>query len=306
MESHQNIHFLIFSFDRALQLEAALRSLFLHCENIERVQKITVLYKTSSSSHFNLYHTLIKEYSTKRQITFVHENDFCKDTISAIRGQVQQNGQRPAFFEFWDPTLFTVFLVDDSIFFRPFNLDLVCQVLRSDRAILNFSLRLGENINYSYIRQRKVKQPIFNQAGKYHTYNWRGKDAEFGYPMDISSSVYRSVDILYLLNTISFHSPNSLEGNLVGRMKKLIRILPLNKIACFPKSVAFSAPINRVQNEIKNKASTNARYTSEYLSKLFSAGYRVDLNMFKNFIPVSCHQEVDIAFTPLNGAEIHG
>src|SRR5690242_10139059 len=87
---------LIFSKDRAMQLEAGLASLFLHCKD-PHLLDLKVLYTTSSRRQERLYDNLASAYPP---VEFIPEKDF--------RGQVL------GLLGF--PYEAVLFLVDDNLF----------------------------------------------------------------------------------------------------------------------------------------------------------------------------------------------
>src|SRR5438445_3512461 len=131
---------LCFSKDRAMQLDAALRSLRLHCRDADLLET-TVLYAVSNNTYASHYAQLAREHPS---VHFVEEKDFKGDLLSLIK-----------------PSRFLLFLVDDNIFVREFSLeDAVVQFQATPQA-LAFSLRLGRNTSYSYAFAKYQKLPEF-------------------------------------------------------------------------------------------------------------------------------------------------
>jgi len=295
--SGHNVQIVLYSYNRAMQLDAALRSFFLHCRDSDQINRIAVIFKTRGALHNRQYETLKEYYGNRYPVVFIPETDFRQNSLDVIRSQLPAEKWK-YILEFFNPTAFTLQLVDDNLFVRPFSILDACRTLRRKRSVLNFSLRLGGNICYSYTKNCQITPPTFKNIGDgILEYRWPGKDDSFGYPMDISSSVYRTVDLFVLEKMIAFHSPNSLEGRLNVRVKKLAKVIPVHKISCYRTSVAFCAPINRVQDEVKNRASGITDYSADSLAQLFEEGYRIDIESFENFTAMSCHKEVEVHFT---------
>jgi len=57
------IQCILFSFDRAMQVDAVLRSLMLHCQDADQIP-ISVLYRTSNKKHTLQYDRLTAEYAS--------------------------------------------------------------------------------------------------------------------------------------------------------------------------------------------------------------------------------------------------
>ena len=119
----------IFSKDRAMQLDATIRSFLLNCKDPHFVN-LSVIYKASNTCHKETYNKLIKEYEL---VEFIEEEDFRKQLLSNLVS-----------------SRYVLFLVDDNIFVRDFHLSEITEALPKIPDALGFSLRLGKNINYNY------------------------------------------------------------------------------------------------------------------------------------------------------------
>lgn len=273
------INGVIFSKDRAMQLDATIRSFLLNCKDHHFVN-LKVIYKVSNSYHKESYNKLIKEY---KFIEFIEEEDFRKQLLSNLAH-----------------SKYVLFLVDDNIFVRDFRLSEIAEVLQKNSDALGFSLRLGKNINYHYPSSSKeTTLPFIDVTGKVLEYDWTGKNRYFGYPLEVSSSVYRTDDILPLLTKLDFQGPNTLEAE-IARSKNAFANSKKN-LLCFQQSVTFCNPVNVVQDVFPDNRSGNKReYSPDSLARMFNAGYRIDVAKFLNFIPSSCHQEVQFEFIKSN------
>jgi hypothetical protein len=137
-------------------------------------------------------------------------------------------------------------------------------------------------MDYCYTLNRKQTPPKM-QPG--NIWNWRLSDADYGYPMSLDGHIFRTADILPLLETLDYHDPNSLEAALARH--------PINRpmMMCFDKSVIVNNPINRVQDTIKNR---HGDISAEWLNEQFLAGKRIDLTPFIGIEPKACHMELPI------------
>ncbi len=268
---------LIFSKDRAMQLDAALSSLFLHCRDI-RVLHCQVLYTVSDSFPEGQYHRLTKEYNS---VEFIRETDFRNQVLSDLES-----------YEY------VLFSVDDTIFVRDFSLQNITQMLQNNPDALGFSLRLGTNTTYSYPRDISQELPVFTEIDiNTLKYDWTTAQGDFGYPLEISSSVYRVNDIFPLLRQIDFTNPNTLEGQMAAN-RHLFGDKE-NCLMCGNRSIAFCNPVNIVQDVCRNRAGNNPRYSIAELSRMFEQGYRIDVEKYAGFVPNACHQEVELQFKKL-------
>jgi hypothetical protein len=69
-------------------------------------------------------------------------------------------------------------------------------------------------------------------------------------------------------------------------------------LLCWEASVAFSAPVNRVQQVFDNRSGGEAALSVNSLANLFDDGQRIDLGPLEGFVPNACHQEVSLSFKP--------
>ena len=266
---------MIFSKDRAMQLDCTLRTLHLLCRDIDQAA-VRVLYTTSSDLHERGYQKLREEF---RSVGFIEEKAFKKDLLSVLRS-----------YEY------VLFLVDDCIFVREFTIADVANALARRESAIGFSLRLGRNTTYCYMHERSQSMPAFiNVSDRMLAFDWTASELDFGYPLELSSSVYRVSHILPLLNRLDFKNPNTLEASLDANKSAYAKVKP--ELLCYEASVAFCNPANKVQNVfIANRAGGDNRYSTENLACHFMEGYRISAKGFFGFTPNSCHQEVNYIF----------
>jgi len=273
------VRILLFSRDRAFQLEATLRSLYGTMEAAV-VPEVFVVYRVTGSVHRAQYVQLKSQYP---QVCFVEETDFQIDVLGVLEGSD-----------------FILFSVDDCIFLRPWSLDSMVESLQSHEASLGFSMRLGKNIHFCYPFQCEQLQPEFEDYGNgILSFVWSQANYDFGYPLEVSSSLYRTADILVCLRDSKFTRPNELERELASRVYLFSESRPL--LSLFSLSVAFACPVNIVQDHKGNLFGQEFAIDAEELTKRFDEGLRMNLDFTKSFIPVSCHQEIKIAFEYLHG-----
>jgi len=273
------INALVFSKDRAMQLDAALRSLRLHCRDADLLET-TVLYAFSNNTYASHYSQLAREHPG---VHFLEEKDFKGDVLSLIK-----------------PSRFLLFLVDDNIFVQEFSLEDAVGQLQATPEALAFSLRLGRNTSYCYMLAKYQKLPKFDEVRKgVLSFDWTTSERDFGYPFDVSSSIYRTSDMLPLLEQIPFSNPNTLEGHLDGIKGEMGE---QNVLLCFDQSVTFSNPINKVQSVLpNNRGGKHKRYTPTHLAEMFEEGYRINVEAYTNFVSTGCHQEVRLKFIDADG-----
>ena len=262
----------VFSKDRPLQLEATLASLLLRCKDPERMV-VNVLYTTSSAYQEGLYRQLSLEYPG---VVFRRERHFRRDVLALVAG-----------------AKFVAFVVDDALFVREFSVGTVIEELESNASAIGFSLRLGTNTTYCYPLDAQQQIPEFTTVRPgVLAFRWPGASHDFGYPFDLSSSVYRSADIEPLLRRIQFANPNFMEGRLAAGAAASGPRQPF--LLCFERSVAFCIPANIVQTVAKNRAGARAGESPEALAAAFERGCRIDVASYDDFPNTACHQDVEL------------
>src|SRR5664280_2214063 len=262
----------VFSKDRPLQLDATLASLLLRCKDPERME-ITVLYTTTSAYQEGLYGQLRLEYPG---VVFRRERHFREDVLALVAGAG-----------------FVAFVVDDALFVREFSIGTVIEELEANDSAIGFSLRLGTNTTYCYPLDAAQDLPEFTTTRPgVLAFRWPGASHDFGYPFDLSSSVYRTADIEPLLRRIPFGNPNLMEGRLAERAPASGQRHPV--LLCFDRSVAFCIPANMVQTVAKNRAGARAAESPAALAAAFERGCRIDLASYDDFPNTACHQDVPL------------
>lgn len=282
---------LVFSRDRALQLQATLESFMLQVTDAA-TSRVVVLYRATSSRHQSQYRVLAGQWAAS--IHFVEETAFQRQVIELL----EPAGEPNAVSEVTAKTThgdYCLLLVDDCIFVRSFRLEDVVQALGLNPRALGFSLRLGSNTTYCYSLNRAQAVPAFREiSANVRRFHWVGAEGDFGYPLEVSSSIYRLKMLRHLLGNLRFENPSTLESQMALQARSLAARFP--ELICFDRSVAFCVPLNRVQDVYRNRASTYERYSVETLADLFDLGKRIDVRGLSGFTPSACHQEINLQF----------
>jgi hypothetical protein len=281
-ELRMNLVTVVFSKDRAMQLDATLRSFDYHVHG--RPGKV-VLFTTSSDFHADQYARLMEDHPGW---AFVREQDFKRQLLMIV-----ENADH------------ILFVVDDCLFFGDFRLERLTKALDEHEQAIGVSLRLGKNTTYCYVVDSPDNVPSMRpiDLDGLSAYRWsEHSGGAFDYPLEVSSSLYRSADIMPLLVAEEYSSPNTLEAALAARTNSF---WSKPDLICFEQSVAFCAPINKVQNLYDNRAGTQAAYSTEALAEKYNAGQRIDLSILEDFIPKGCHEEIDLQFIQVRGEVPH-
>lgn len=259
------MNIIIFSKDRGAQLELFLRSMKLHFKEWEE-QNIHILY-TFSNYLFGKGYDITKELHP--EFNYILEKNFKQDLLLTM----DKNEK------------FSTFFVDDIIFKEDFSIgDEKMKMLETDNNILCLSLRLHPRLTYCYPARCKMVSPSPDKNNKF---NWIGKTGDYGYPMSLDGSIFRTNEILYRLQHLSYSNPNTLESNMASSpIKKSFMLM-------YDKSVIVNNPANKVQNFNQN---VHGNISAEYLNGEYLKGKTISLENSKGIENISCHQEIDIIF----------
>lgn len=264
----------VFSKDRPLQLDATLTSLQRHWRSASGL-RVTVLYATSTPEQASLYRLLISEHPA---VEFVREQDFKQDLIDIVHGSER-----------------VLFLVDDTLIVGDVDLDRVGAVLDDRPSAVGFSLRLGRNTIYCYTMDRPQALPAFDDiGGGILEFSWPDAEADFGYPLEVSSSVYRTSDVGPLLAQLDYRNPNTLEAQLASHAS--VFTATRGRLLCLEASAAFSVPANLVQNAWRNRISDGPDTSVNALAQRYACGERIAVVSYDGFTPNACHQETPFVF----------
>jgi len=269
-----NTKCLIFSKDRAAQLLLLLESLTLACDDWKTFP-VTVLYKVTSERDKQQYEIVHAIYPN---VNFKLEQDLRTD-----------------FYDVLKETDYILFFTDDSIATQSFSVEDCCSLLETKEEALGFSLRLGTNTFYCYPYKCVQKVPKFTKLeNDLLEFDWSRAEYDFAYPLEVSSSIFRTSDILASLDSChcNFSTVNHIEGSMAARTFMFGK--DKSNLLCYNTSRAFANPLNIVTSAVGNRFSEKPRFEASCLSDAFEKGYKIDVSPFLNFMPIGCHQEVDI------------
>jgi len=265
---------IIFSKDRALQADLTLKTFHARCQDPE-LTDVVLFYTTSSNSHQKSYVQLEKEWGF--DIDAFIEIDFREDLLSLLEDRK-----------------YVLFIVDDCIFTHDFSLEKISKNLEHWQRF-GFSLRLGKNTTHCYTMNTKQKFPAdpVKVEENILSYCWDYKSFDFGYPAEVSSSMYRVDTFMDTFKAYDFRNPNELESLMASIATTWSNKMPF--LLCYEQSVAFCNPCNKVQTVApNNRAGMDIYYTPENLLSLYTQGVRIDPEMFHGFVSNSTHMEVSL------------
>ena len=248
----------IFSKDRAAQLDLCLKSIYKNLSSLSEHWKIYVIYTASSEDFEDGYNQLIKEwYSGSNSVYFFPEykyNGFKKTLEYCIKH--------------WEDQV--LFFTDDDIVYRKFehNYEDI-----ADSELFCTSFRLGTNtfVQDQYTNSNcLVPDEVIMGDGIIRTWNWKNqrKDTNFAYPFSVDGHMLPSRLAKKIINsTPKYYNPNSLEGKAQNYIQDDIENMP-DDMSCFEKS--FMTKLFSKQD-----MSSGAHFGEEYLSYIDNGISRV-------------------------------
>ena len=276
-----------FSKDRPLQLELAITTNNLstlgfneYRKNVEQV----VIYKASNKEYEEAYRNIARDFPN---VMFLNENEqatFRQRLLYAIR-----------------PNDFVLFVTDDTVFVKDYSLKDCVELLSERKEVFGVSLRLGMNTTMCYPHKKPNNMPGgYIRHKDFLLYEWPLVGfGDFGYPLELSSSVYDTYYIMPILENFQYENPNELEWIMSKRATVYEHACPL--MACYESSRAFSIPANKVRHSVfnqgnLNRVGTNPENNPDNLLKLFNEGYVIDIDPLMDYVPQACHEEIDFSF----------
>lgn len=263
------VNIIIFSRNRACQLDLLLRSVYYNFVNWNSY-KWNVLY-TYDDAFKTGYDLVIKAHP---DINFIKETNFKQNVLNLINNT--------------DP--YIMFGVDDNVFKNRFDITGSSEFydfdIRDD--VMALSLRMWPGITYCYTENRPTPPPIFKENG-INIWNWRDSklSGDWSYPFSIDMSIFKKKDILENLINVNYWNPNTMEGYLANQA--------WNKpyLICYKESIIFNNPINKVQTANGNRC---GNVSTQYLNKMFLAGDVIDLIPLQGLKNTAPHQEELVTF----------
>ena len=187
-----NVRAIVFSRDRAAQLDLLLSSLRANAPGL--LDSLTVLWRASDDLYRQAYDTCAEEHP---DVEFVVEHSFADDVRSLLA-----------------PAELVVFFTDDSVLFRSLeDRERTPQEwLADDPELLCFSLRLGRNCEECYPYGCRQRLPDFASHGDALSWAWGGADCDFGYPMSLDGHIMEAEVPRQMLGAQQPANPNELEA----------------------------------------------------------------------------------------------
>lgn len=269
--SSASITGVVFSKDRAMQLDLLLRSFF---ETKIGECSIKIIYAYSSEQHKKSYEILRSIYGDKAD--FISEVEFF-GFKKCLEKTILELSTEKVFF-----------LVDDIFFTESIDYDYLSSI---DITNAIFSLRMGSNLSFSYVVNSLQPLPKNIECNNGVLLKWKWSDGLFdwAYPLSVDGHIFSTLEVLSWIRRLDFNSPSSFENSLQN-----IKYLYRNKDGlCFAKSKLVNVPANKVQNEIANQCGS---IHQDQLLQLWLDGMVIDYANLRGMKNNSVHQEVDFKY----------
>jgi hypothetical protein len=266
------INIIVFSKDRACQLDLHLKSLAASFKEFKE-NEVSVVYDFSNMDFLEGYQKLME--TTPPNVKFYTDNQLgsLKETLLHLTRT---------------DNIFTMYLCDDIIFVNPFSLaDKEIQIVKTNSAVMSTSLRLWKGIDFCYATNSPSPAPSFIDE---FCWDWRQTTGDWGYPMSCDGNIYLTEFLKRKTQAINFVLPNHFEAGLAGTADPSY---PLT--SCYlsePKLI--NIPANVVQHAYANRHG-NLK-TAAVLNEMWLRDMQLDLDFYvgKKFNTV--HVELELKF----------
>lgn len=243
------VDLVLFSYDRPLQLYAALESIQKH---LAGSVSCTLLYRCSDSRFEAAYKEVLALFPHVRSMQ-QSDKDF-KPLLEEIL--------------FSSTNEYVLFCADDLVLKEPVDLEL-CKRMLEKTGAYGFYLRYGRNIQHSYIESKPLALPKSAElGGGIFAWDLRRGEGEWGMANNFEMSLYRKDDLKGCLQELSYKNPQTLQEGWARRLpEKAIGLY-------FEQSKMVNLPLNSVQASGR----PNMNYmTAEELLLKFNQGLKIDI-----------------------------
>jgi hypothetical protein len=280
-----NIIVVIFSYNRAIQLDCLLKSVIERFKNIE--YKISIIYHYNQS-HQQSYKMLTEKYKKYDFISFSLREDYSFPLIKKLpyllnilnfvrflkHSYLRKSGDN--FKALTEATIknsgaeFTMFLTDDGYFYKDVLVpSKVFDLIRNKPNEVSYRMYVGDNLSdFPTNIQLENELYVWNYYDKSLTAHW-------AYPFAVDATIYDSAALLKSMQPVLYHMPSTLEAYIVDKCLR-------NKsfaIGYSPKESNYVGLfLNRVSKIAKNFAvSIDINLLNDYYIKGYTLEYEFEI-----------------------------
>lgn len=266
---------IIYSYNRPMQLYALLESIEYYVYGLE---KIYVIYRTSSQEYEDAYGILKKSFQNIRFIAQKPPYNDLKELTCNCFSEIQNP--------------YILFGVDDIIVKDFINLNECTQALEKHNAH-GFFFRLGKNLDHCYAMNGSQSLPPLCSVD-HEIYTWQFSQGEYdwNYSNNLDFTLYRIQDLKDLIISLDYKTPYSLESQLMSRVD-------YNQYGlCYESSKIVNFPLNIIQTDWPNHC--DDEYNITQLFDLFSKNLKIDIIPIHQLANTSAHMNAGnlIKFIP--------
>jgi len=271
------LNIIIFSKNRAMQLELLLRSLK---DNFHYpIRKIFILYTYTDEEYKTGYDIIKKMY---QKPNWILQNKNFKNDMDSILNQIESK--------------YLLCLSDDCVVIRSVVLDKLLKLYTSD--VIVISMRTAKYITESYGASFKLGTAKFIENNNYLKWKWIDEDqrGDWGYPHGIDSNIYRTEIFKTIVLNGNYKNPPTIE-TLLQRYKDRNKPYMVSDI----QSLIISVPVNTVRADGGCKHGDNPKYTTKALNKEFLNKLRISTGNVYNINNEYIHQLINFEFKKFDG-----
>lgn len=275
-----SLQIIIFSFNRAMQLDCLIRSIFERIKNIN--YKIAIIFHCSEP-HKLSYERLQEEYKSCGILKFYERSasvSFRKDKLPYLFNSLnlarfikhkyfRKKGDN--FKRLTEDIIgisdmeFTMSLTDDGYFFDNVTIpEKLFEIIRNNPEQSSYRMYVGDNL---------VNFPSSIKKTEYG-YNWNYLDSNlkdhWSYPFAVDATIYHTKSLLKIIKPVLYHMPVTLESTVLHLCKT--KLYFTDGWSPF-KSVFVGISLNRVANVLKGRS---GNMNPDLLKEYFIEGYRLN------------------------------
>lgn len=253
----KKVDYVIFSYDRPLQLYALLESSEKYFTGL---QETHVIYRSSNIDYDKAYKEVFNRFpwAIPHKQSSKPKEDFKPLVLKSV-------------FSPTSDSPYIMFAVDDILVTDFVNLCYCSKALENEGA-LGFYLRLGKNISFCYMLNKETPVPKGEMVTS-SVFRWKFKKGagDWNYPHTVDMTIYRKSDVQAFLVNSDYANPNQLEHTWAKQADNSLYGL------CFEFSKNINLPLNLVN------LSTNRcehLFTPVDLLAKFNQGLKIDVDAF--------------------------